>query len=417
MPFALPAPVRTALDMLEAAGYSAYAVGGCVRDWVLGVSPNDYDICTSAAPEDMQRVFHGERTVETGIKHGTLTVLLSGMPLEITTFRVDGEYKDGRHPSSVRFTDRIEEDLSRRDFTINAMAYSPARGFVDPYGGREDCARGIIRCVGAPEKRFEEDALRILRALRFSSRLGFPIEENTAQAARQGRCQLAHISRERIAAELGGLLLGQGAGDVMAAFPEVIAAALPDFKGTDRPSLWTRTARRVDLSPARENVRWAALLLDEEEDRAAAAEKARVLLRGLKMPVKTIAAVSCLVEWGKTALEEKRLPEMLMRLGPDRLRELIALRAADREAREAGGRQEIRKEEETLRRALEKTLESGCCYTLAQLAVDGRDMAALGLTGPAIGGALNELLLRVVRGETPNERDALLAAARRIAAR
>ena len=179
MEFALPEPVLECLNRLNQAGFAAYAVGGCVRDHVLGVQPHDYDICTAARPEDMKRVFSGERTVETGIQHGTLTVLLSGMPLEITTFRVDGEYLDGRHPDSVRFTGRVEDDLSRRDFTINAMAYAPGAGIVDPFGGREDCEAGIVRCVGEPELRFGEDALRILRALRFAARYGFAIEEES----------------------------------------------------------------------------------------------------------------------------------------------------------------------------------------------------------------------------------------------
>ena len=186
MRLALPKPVETALSRLEKAGYSAYVVGGCVRDHVLGFTPHDYDICSAATPEEMQKVFQGERTIETGLKHGTLTVLLSGMPLEITTYRVDGAYSDGRHPDSVQFTARVEDDLSRRDFTINAMAYSPSAGLVDPFGGQADCERGVIRCVGDPAARFGEDALRILRALRFSSRLGFPIEEATAQAAVAG---------------------------------------------------------------------------------------------------------------------------------------------------------------------------------------------------------------------------------------
>ena len=176
MDFLLPAPVQRALSMLGEAGFSAYVVGGCVRDWVLGIPPHDFDICTSAAPEEMKEIFRDERTIETGIKHGTLTVLMEGEPLEITTFRLDGDYLDGRHPSSVSFTRNIEEDLSRRDFTINAMAYSPREGLCDPFGGQADCKAGIIRCVGEPERRFTEDALRILRALRFSARLGFPIE-------------------------------------------------------------------------------------------------------------------------------------------------------------------------------------------------------------------------------------------------
>ena len=245
MRLTLSKPVEAALSRLENAGFSAYAVGGCVRDHVLGFTPHDYDICTSATPERMQEVFKGERTIETGLKHGTLTVLLFGMPLEITTFRVDGAYSDGRHPDSVRFTARVEDDLSRRDFTINAMAYSPKAGLVDHFCGQEDCRRGVIRCVGNPVERFGEDALRILRALRFSARLGFPVEEATARAIREGRAQLCHVSRERIAVELSGLLQGKDASGVLRQFPEVIEAVLPELQPLTAGEQWETTLRTV----------------------------------------------------------------------------------------------------------------------------------------------------------------------------
>ena len=410
MDFHLPPPVVRALDALEGAGYPAFVVGGCVRDWALGALPHDYDICTAATPQDMQRVFQGEKTIETGIKHGTLTVLLQGMPLEITTFRLDGEYLDGRHPASVRFTGRVEDDLSRRDFTINAMAYSPVAGLVDPFGGRADCQSGIIRCVGEAEKRFAEDALRILRALRFSARLGFPIDGDTDRALRTGREQLTRISRERVAAELTGLLLGKDAARVLAQYPEVIVTALPELADLIGGGAWPLTLRRVSAAPAEEPLRWAALLQDTRPEAEASARQARDTLRGLKMSVKMMDTVAQLVQAQAAPLSPAALQEALMRLGTERLPQLIRLRRADRIAR-GGDPSAAQAEEEALLLEAERLIRSGACYTLGQLAVNGRDMAALGLRGPAIGKTLEGLLLRVVRKELPNERSALLAAA------
>ncbi|MBO4925650.1 MAG: tRNA nucleotidyltransferase [Clostridia bacterium] len=406
MRFELPQPVARALEMLEEAGFASYVVGGCVRDWVLGATPHDYDICTAASPADMQRVFRKERTVETGVQHGTLTVILSGMPLEITAFRVDGAYSDGRHPDSVRFTDRIEEDLSRRDFTINAMAYSPRRGIADPFGGREDCRRGVVRCVGEAEARFSEDALRILRALRFSARLGFPIEGKTARAVRKCREQLKMISRERIAVEMGGLLLGKDAGRVLADYPEVIAAAVPDLRESAQGPAWTRACRRVDAAPGEETVRWAALLMDLGMDAA------RAVMKELKASNRLQERTAALVMNAPVRVTPGNAWEMLARVGPECLESLIALQKADRiaagEDPDAAGRDAALAEER--RREL---LREHACHTLRDLAVNGRDLSALGLSGPGIGRMLDRLLLMVVRGETPNERDALLAQARK----
>ena len=411
MVFMLPGPVERALDRLHAAGFSAYVVGGCVRDWVLGVAPHDYDICTAALPEDMQRIFQGERTIETGLRHGTLTVLLDGMPLEITTFRLDGEYLDGRHPASVRFTGRVEDDLSRRDFTINAMAYAPAAGLVDPFGGREDCRRGVIRCVGEAEKRFAEDALRILRALRFSARLRFPIAPETDAALRAGRTQLERISRERIAAELTGLLLGDGAGGVLMAYPEVIRTVLPELSALTAGPAWARTLRRIDAAPKEESLRWAAFLMDAGADGPSCARLARDTLRGLKMSGKMMDGVSALALWRDAEPRIEDMQEMLMRLGPEKLDQWIRLKEADRIA-QGVPRAEAQAEADARRAETQRLLRENACYTLAQLAVNGSDLAKLGFSGMAIGQTLERLLGQVVRRELENRRDALLAAAR-----
>lgn len=413
MRLTLPKPVEAALSRLENAGFSAYAVGGCVRDHMLGFTPHDYDICTSATPERMQEVFKGERTIETGLKHGTLTVLLFGMPLEITTFRVDGAYSDGRHPDSVRFTARVEDDLSRRDFTINAMAYSPKAGLVDPFGGQEDCRRGVIRCVGNPVERFGEDALRILRALRFSARLGFPVEEATARAIREGRTQLCHVSRERIAVELSGLLQGRDASGVLRQFPEVIEAVLPDLQPLTAGEQWETTLLAVDAASKDLYLRWAAFLRLCGTDAEDSGRLALSMLRGLKMSTKIMDTVTELVQWQNADLRPETMQEMLMRIGPEQLGQLILLRQAMRIAEQKESPDAIARDTETLKEKLKALLAENACYTLAQLAVNGKDMAALGLRGPAIGETLHALLLQVARGQLPNDREALLDAARR----
>ena len=411
MEFVLPFPVRSALDRLKNAGFDAYAVGGCVRDHVLGMTPHDYDICTSAKPEEMQRVFRGERTIETGIRHGTLTVLLQGMPLEITTFRVDGEYKDGRHPESVRFTARVEDDLSRRDFTINAMAYAPDTGIVDPFGGQADCKAGVVRCVGEPEQRFGEDALRILRALRFSARLGFPIEEKTALAARRGKDSLEKISRERIASELTGLLLGKNAASVLAAFPDILCAAVPELTALTQGDRWPHTLRGLSSIEPEPALRWAALLLDAPRD--GRPDLPYEVLQGLKMPSKLSESVRRLVCSGREYRKETHPPVhfILMTLGPEGTAQLLKLMEADLLAGSpASDEKAIRAEYELLQGELQKLLDENACYSLAQLAVNGKDMAAAGLRGPQIGQALNALLRRVALEELPNDREALLSA-------
>ena len=238
----LPPQVLRAMEMLNAAGHRAYLVGGAVRELLRGRGAlTDFDLTTSARPEETERVFSGFRLVETGLKHGTVTVLMDGLPLEITTFRVDGTYSDGRHPDGVAFTPSLERDLERRDFTINAMAYHPGEGLIDLHGGREDLAAGLVRCVGDPAQRFAEDALRILRALRFSARLGFALDEATAAAALQARDTLQSVSAERIYTEIDGLLGAPNAGPTLAKYGEILAGAVPEVQaciGCTQPGRW-----------------------------------------------------------------------------------------------------------------------------------------------------------------------------------
>ena len=227
--FSLPDPVYRLLDHLSRAGFSAYVVGGCVRDSLLGLQPHDWDICTSATPDQMKQVFRGFHTVETGLKHGTMTVVVDHKPYEVTTFRVDGNYSDHRHPDSVRFVDNLTQDLARRDFTVNAMAFSPASGLADPFNGQQDLSAGLIRCVGIPEQRFDEDALRVLRALRFASVYDFTIEPATASALRKMSPDLKRVAGERVREELLKLLCGKAAGRILREFPEVLAVIVPEI--------------------------------------------------------------------------------------------------------------------------------------------------------------------------------------------
>ena len=391
MHFDLPRPVLRALSMLEEGGFSAFVVGGCVRDFVLGIPPHDYDICTAASPDEMKEIFRGERTIETGLKHGTLTVLMEGEPLEITTFRLDGDYLDGRHPSSVIFTRKIEEDLSRRDFTVNAMAYSPREGICDPFGGREDCKKGIIRCVGEPERRFNEDALRILRALRFSARLRFPIADETATAIHALKENLSRISRERIAVELNGLLMGQSE-KVMDAFWDVLLAVLPQLSGADERTK-KKSIAMLCAAPRELPLLWAAFLGCCHGESEKCAGLAREALLSLKMPVKLMEDVSRLLTWREAVPEIENLQELLMHMGPDGLSGLLRLYHGEKPG---------------LQERLQQLLDENACYSLRQLQVNGKDMAALGLKGPRIGEMLNGLLLQVVRGELENEKAALL---------
>ena len=229
----IPEYVSFSLDRLEENGYSAYLVGGCVRDNIMGNTPNDYDITTNAEPEQIERCFRDIKTLDIGKKHGTITLVFDKECVEVTTYRIDGEYRDSRHPESVSFTDRIEEDLARRDFTVNAVAYSPKHGFVDPFSGREDIDKKIIRCVGEPRVRFEEDALRIMRALRFSSRLGFDIQKDTAAAIFEKKSLLDNIAFERINTELCGILDGENVSDVMLKFDDVFRQIVPEISFFD----------------------------------------------------------------------------------------------------------------------------------------------------------------------------------------
>ncbi len=385
MRFELPPGALEVLRRLNAAGHQAYAVGGCVRDLARGVPPHDYDICTSALPAQTERCFAGERVVETGIKHGTVTVLMAGEPYEITTFRTDGDYLDGRHPQSVAFTDSLTEDLRRRDFTINAMAYHPDIGLRDPFDGQADIARRVIRCVGDAGARFSEDALRILRALRFAAELGFDIAPDTACAMRELSGRLALISRERIAAELLRALNGINAVPVLQAFDTVLLAALPDYPA----AALSEALHALAALPRGDTVLRLAALLSPYGEAGARALASLKPSRALSSQVLALTAAA------GADISRAELPLWLARLGETQLRRLLTLQ----------GREE-------LLACLPALLAQHPPLTLGELQINGRDLTAAGLpAGAELGRTLNALHRRVLLGELPNERGALLAAA------
>ncbi|MBQ1371617.1 MAG: HD domain-containing protein [Oscillospiraceae bacterium] len=439
----VPAPAREALRRLQAAGFPAFLVGGCVRDSLLGRSPGDWDITTAALPEQVEQVFAGERLIETGLKHGTVTLLLEGQPLEITTFRTESGYADHRHPDAVRFTPSLEEDLARRDFTVNAMAWSPETGLQDPFGGRADLQGKILRCVGDPRQRFGEDALRILRALRFSSQLSFSIEDATAEAAFALRQTLELVSRERIAVELTKLLCGANAPAVVRDYWHILALPLPELApmaGLDQRSPYhcydvlEHCIATMEAVPPDKLLRWSALLHDVGKPAAATvdergighfyghaplgAELTRNILTRLRFDRETVRRVTRLVELHDYPIAppegspERAIRRLLGKLGEEDFFRLLTLKRADALAHHPDYRGRVA-DCERFEQLARQLLEQQACFCLKNLAVNGRDLLALGYpSGPLLGKLLNELLDAVMSGKLPNERDALLAEAK-----
>ncbi|MDD3193449.1 MAG: CCA tRNA nucleotidyltransferase [Oscillospiraceae bacterium] len=387
--------VQYLLNRLEQNGYEAYLVGGCVRDALLGRVPQDWDLCTSASPAQTAACFLDQRISLAGFRHGTVGVLLGGHPYEITTYRAEKGYTDGRHPDKVNFVSDLKQDLARRDFTVNAMAYHPRRGLVDPWRGQADLEQGLLRCVGDPFLRFSEDALRILRGMRFASTYSFEIEENTARAAVHCRRRLEQISAERVQAELSRFLTGSMAGQVLSRFWPVFAAVLPEC-GED-PVVWEQTAARLSRAKADLTVRLAVLLSGVPQGVAA--------LERLRFGKKLSEDVRTLVAKAKghpfTDITAKQL---LREMGEPMARCWVDYRFA------MDGEENRYRE---WRLTLERTLREGQCYSLRQLAIGGRELMSLGYTGPQVGACLEHLLDRVIRGKTENTAPALLEQANR----
>lgn len=438
-PMFLPKPIAEIIHALEQAGYAAYVVGGCVRDACLGLTPQDYDMCTSALPEETERVFRDRRLVLAGKKHGTVGVVTEDGVVEITTFRTEGSYRDNRHPDWVRFVTDVESDLARRDFTVNAMAYSPTRGYADPFGGREDLEKGILRAVGQPEKRFQEDSLRILRGVRFAVRYGLKVDAATEKAMFAQAYLMDNLARERVFDELCKLLPLVTAEDLQR-FAPILAAVIPELApmiGFDQRSphhaydLYTHVAHVVAGVPADLALRWAALLhdigkvptfaLDENgrghfyDHAAKGAEMADVILRRLKAPNALREQVVLLIEKHMLWLvpEKKQLRRQIGRLGQDTVYQILSLQMADNSSKGTAKSGENEKYIEILE-VLEEIRSEDGCLSLKDLAVNGNDLVQIGFSGRTIGLMLNWLLEQVMEENLPNERSVLLAWAQQV---
>lgn len=438
----LPDQICEILERLENAGFEAYVVGGCVRDYIMGLSAHDFDITTAALPEQVCGVFSDCKVIETGLKHGTVTVLYKGMSVEITTFRSDGEYSDGRHPDSVSFTTCIEDDLSRRDFTMNGIAYSPKRGFVDPFGGEQDIRAKLIRCIGNPHKRFGEDALRILRGLRFSSMLGFEIEAETAQAIKDLRDTLPRVSNERIFSELTRLLCGMDVRRVMMDFSDVFAEILPPLEvmiGYEQhciyhnSTVYEHTARAVENAPCEPALRLAMLFHDmgkplcKIEDMEGAwhfpghanesMKLADELLRQYKASNELRERVTTIVKYHDYPLDlsRKHIRKLLAKVGMERFRDIMYAHMADDGAKANFCTYRIDIARQAIEIAEDITTQQAC-LSIKDLEISGTDLKAVMQPSPQMGAVLRRLLDEVLDEKLKNERNALLNRAKEIIA-
>lgn len=428
----LPKYVYEVLKKLQDSGYEAYCVGGCVRDYLLGQCPDDYDVTTSALPEQIMKVFGGYKLLTVGLKHGTVTVIIDKKPVEITTYRVDGDYKDHRHPSEVRFTPCLEEDLARRDLTINAMAYCPETGIIDPFGGQNDLKNGIIRCVGDPMKRFDEDGLRILRALRFASRYGFEIDKYTSDAVHRLRYLLSFISAERINNELCGILTGN-CGDILYNYSDVICEIIPEMYpciGFEQHSkyhdktVYGHIVATVAASEPTVEARLTMLLHDIGKPASffmkdgvghfyghadVSCEIAVKIIERLRFSNKIADEVLFLIKNHGIVINDdtRSIRRGLSRYGTERFLKLIRVHYYD-----TCGKAPAYFGEKDLFDSIEKHtreyLENEPPMNLKQLKVNGSDISKFGITGREIGEALSFLLEQVIDGNCENDKDSLL---------
>lgn len=437
--FKISKGAQKAIKMLCDNGYEAYAVGGAIRDMLMHSEANDFDVTTSATPEQMQKVFEGERLIETGIKHGTLTLVCDKECVEITTYRLDGEYEDNRHPKSVKFTTSLKEDLSRRDFTINALAYNPISDtLVDLFGGKEDINANIIRAIGEPKARFTEDALRILRAIRFSSTLGFKIEKKTKEAMLECAHLLSNISKERIAIELNKLLCGKNVRNALLENYEVLSFIIPELKkmhGFDQKNSWhiydilTHTAVVVENVPPVTHLRLMALLHDigkvstfTVDERGighfyghngVSAERAREFFEEYRYDTFTRERACKLISIHDTHIEADRvyIKKRLNRLGREAFFELLALQRADNLAQNP---ERVNMAHfDIVRKIADEIIESESCFSLKDLAINGTDLIENGFkAGKEIGEILSYLLNEVIEEHIANEASILIKTAK-----
>lgn len=431
-----PAALIHLLDRLEHSGFSAWAVGGCVRDSLLGLTPEDWDVASDAKPEQVIQLFSDCKVVKTGLKHGTVTVILDHIPFEVTTFRIDGQYADHRRPQFVQFTSSLEQDLSRRDFTVNAMAWHPKRGVADPFGGQKDLNKRCIRCVGQAEQRLEEDALRIMRALRFASVYEFTLEDATARALWNKRALLETVAAERIRVELERLLCGTAAEQILLSYATVLQVPIPQLAPMigflqHNPhhcfDVWTHTVRSVAKIEPNPALRMTMLLHDIAKPRCFSmdekgvghfyghpkkgAEMTAEILRRLRYDNATKRQIQELVLYHdlRIGTDLRAVRRLLAIMGEERYRQLLLVKRADILAQSEYRKKEKLEQVCQLERGLEQVLAQKQCFSMNDLAVDGRDLMQAGVpSGKLLGIALKELLEQVIEGDLENTKEALL---------
>lgn len=443
MTFAIPSGAKRIISVLTERGYDSYIVGGCVRDLLLGKEPNDWDICTSAKPDETIAALDGMHIVKTGLKHGTVTVILEDGPYEVTTFRVDGTYKDNRHPDSVRFVADIREDLARRDFTVNAMAYNETSGLIDPFGGREDLEKRVLRCVGEAAERFNEDALRIMRALRFSSVYGFFAEQRTRDAIHAQKDLLNNIAYERINVELCKTLCGKSVFGVLAEFSDVMRVVIPEFAPCvgfaqrnkyHQYDVYEHIARSV-ASYGGNDVRISLALLLHDIGKpecftlgrdgvghfyghaGKSVEIASRVMSRLRFDNETQRVVTELIEYHDVPVNdtEKSVRRLVRKLGYDQFARLMELKRADILAQADIDREKRIGVCRSAADIAQKLKDSGACMSRKDLAVNGGDLIKAGVPeGVRIGMILERVLALVTEGELENDRDAILEYVKRI---
>ena len=436
----IPEYVKSVQKTLRIAGYTPYLVGGCVRDLLCGEMPSDYDMTSDALPEAVLAL-SGEHAHPTGLPHGTVTVVSGGHPIEITTMRRDGAYRDNRHPEAVAFTKDIEEDLARRDFTVNAIALTEDGTIVDPFGGRQDIEKHLLRCVGDAQTRFTEDALRILRLLRFAAVLGFTVDADTAAAARACRDRMCSVAQERVYAELNKLICGEYAGRVLLAYPDILAAVLPEITpcvGFDQKNhhhcfnVWEHTCRAVDAVPPKAVLRWTMLFHDlgkpacftigEDGEghyyghTAISAQLAEGIMERLRfekaLREQVRAQLACfddLFPPERTAIHKE-----MVKHGRETVQNLLLTKRADNAAKAPDGLARAQAPWLAAQAVYDELLAEGAPCVPHELAVSGRDMLALGFSGKAIGAVLSKLLQEVAAGKLTNTYDDLIQRSQRL---
>lgn len=430
MKIKMPKDVKFIINTLNNAGYEAYIVGGCVRDCILGIAPNDWDITTSAKTEQIKSCFSDFDLVETGEKHGTIGIIINNICYEVTTYRVDGEYKDNRHPENVIFTDSLEQDLARRDFTINAMAYNDEKGIVDPFNGERDLSLKAIRCVGNPDLRFKEDALRILRALRFASTYNFDIEVNTAYALVLNRNLLNNIAAERISSEFSKMLCGTNISYILRRYKDVVAVFLPELVATfdfeqnnshHNKTVWKHSAAAVSIIEPDLVLRMTMLLHDTGKPITLRTDQKGVdhfhghnhfsavyganALKRLKYPQKLIDEVVTLIEYHDIRFNDnkRQIKHILNKIGTDTFKKLLKVQYADIMAQSKYKREIKLNNLKLAQKAFSEIIEQKECFTLKDLQITGSDLIHLGITdGKTIGKILNTLLDNVINETVEN---------------